>query len=281
MKSFRSETLEPLLSIALLIMFFLLFVGYCYCKGYFSTQEASNTIQAVLVGILVILTAYYAYATQKQANTTETQSEGVFWQKIIEYSLLPWMKCLRENSLRFRDLWFNFFVYDDSFRVELKSLIPRTDERCESYFIKKHDRVARKMETYKEEVRDLEEKLIDFVREFWTEELFDSLRAFLRSKDGGKNWEVPEVLELTTKKFLMKENRFRELRLADEFNREIWGPLLKEALEAFSPSTEETEAICTRSSELSHESTELLDVLSTIYFGLCEKYSLLYQSLTI
>lgn len=281
MQPFRSETLKPIFSIALAIVVLLLLIRCYYHKGYFSTPEASNAIQAAFVGILVILTAYYAYATHKQANIIKIQSEGVFWQKIIEYALLPWMKCLKENNFRFRNLWFHFFIYHDDFRVELPSLVPRTDEKCESYFMKKHDNVARRMKAYKKEAWVLEKNLIDFARKFWVEELSNSVEAFLKNKSGGREWEVSEVLELTIRKFLMREDQFKEVRLADRFDSEVWEPFLKEALRASSPLAEEKERIRAESLELSDKSAELYEKLSAIQFQLCEKYSLLYQSLTV
>ena len=268
----------PIFFVVLAIIVLLLFIGWCYCEGYFSTPEASNAIQATLVGILVILTGYYAYSTHKQANIVQKQIEGAFWETIIEYALKPWIKHLDENKRAFQNFEFVFGVKHDDFDILFYplSLIPGIDRRCETYFMKEYKDVARRMRNYRKEVEILEKYLLNFSKKFWVERLSRSVEAFIKNKPG-TTYEVHEVLEWTIRKLLMAENQFKKLSSADSFSHQIWEPFLKEKLAPFSVSAAEKEEIRTTTLRLSNKSAELHDELFSIQFLLCEEYNLPYQ----
>jgi len=266
MKSKWWETLKPILFIVSAIIIYLIFIYWLFHKQDFSTPEASNAMQAALVGILVILTAYYAYATHKQANIAQKQIEGVLWERLIRHVLEPWIKQLKDNEGRFRDLRFDFTIYSDDYRSELKdllSLVRKIEKDYEIYFMKKYSNEEKSMKTYKREVEVFQENLMKFVERFWNLELAISIKEFLEKKSGIREWKIPEVLKWTVRKLLMTEDQFKQLNLANGFDREVWGPFLKEALGAFLGPTEEKDSIYAKSLRLSDRSVKLRKDLRT------------------
>jgi hypothetical protein len=268
----------PIFSIVLAIIVLLFFIGWCYFEGHFSTPGASNAIQAALVGILVIITGHYAYATHKQANVVQKQIEGAFWETIIEYGLKPWIKHLHKNKRAFQNFEFVFGVKYNDFDILFYSLspIPGIDRMCENYLMKEYGEIAGRMRYYRKEVEIFEKNLLNFSKKFWVEKLSKSVQAFIKNKSG-TNYEVHEVLEWTIRKLLMAENQFKKLGSADSFSHQIWEPFLKEKLAPFLVSAAEKEEICTTTLRLLDKSAELYDKLSSIQFQLCEEYNLPYQ----
>lgn len=260
MKSKQWEASKPTLFIVTTIIIYLIFIYWLFCKQDFSTLEAFNALQAALIGILVILTAYYAYETHKQANIAQKQIEGVLWERLIKHVLEPWIRQLKDNKGRFRDLRFDFTVYSDDYKTELKDLlyfVRQIEEDYEIYFMKKYSNEEKSMKTYKQEVEVFKDNLMKFVERFWSVELAISVKGFLEEKSGGRDWKVHEVLEWTLRKFLMTEEQFKKLNLADRFDSEIWGPFLKETLGAYLGLADERDSIYSESLRLSDRSAKL------------------------
>lgn len=266
MKSKWWEALKPILFIVSAIIIYLIFIYWLFRKQDFSTPEASNAMQAALVGILVILTAYYAYAAHKQANIAQKQIEGVLWERLIRHVLEPWIKQLEDNEGRFRDLRFDFAIYSDDYRTQLKdflSVVRQIEEDYEIYFMKKYSNEEKNIKIYKQKVEVFKENLMKFVERFWSVELAISVEEFLKKRSGGNDWKVHEVLEWTVRKFLMTEDQFRKLNLANRFDSEVWEPFLKEVLGAFHSPTEEINSIYAESLRLSDRSAKLREGLRT------------------
>lgn len=266
MKSKWWETLKLILFIVSAIIIYLIFIFWLFRKKDFSTPEASNAMQAALVGILVILTAYYAYAAHKQANIAQKQIEGVLWERLIRHVLEPWIEQLKDNEGRFRDLRFDFAIHSDDYRSELKDLlsfVSKIEEDYEIYFMKKYSNKEKNIEIYKQEVEVFKENLMKFVERFWDVELTISVKRFLEKRSGGNDWKVHEVLEWTVRKLLMTEDQFKKLNLANTFDREVWEPFLKEALGAFHGPPGEISSIYAESLRLSDRSAKLRKDLRT------------------
>lgn len=266
MKSKRWETLKPILFIVSATVIYLIFIYWFFRKQDFSTPEASNAMQAALVGILVILTAYYAYATHKQANIAQKQIEGVLWERLIRHVLEPWIRQLKDNEDRFRNLRFDFTIYSDDYRSELKDLlffVRQIEKEYGIYFMKRYSNEEKNMKIYKREVEAFKENLMKFVERFWNVELAISVKEFLEKRSGGREWKVPQVLEWTVKKLLMTEDQFKKLNLADRFDREVWEPFLKEALGVFHGPIVEKDSIYAESLRLSDRSAKLRKDLRT------------------
>ncbi len=266
MKSKWWKTLRPILCIVSAVIIYLTFIYWRFRRQDFSTPEISNAVQAALVGILVILTAYYAHETHKQADIAQKGIEGVLWERLIRNVLEPWIKQLEDNEGRFRDLRFDFVVYSNDYRNELKDfliLVRQIEEEYELCFMKRCPNEEKSMKTYKQEIEVFKENLMKFVKRFWNVELTISVKEFLEKRSGGREWKVHEVLEWTIRKLLMTEDQFGRLSLADRFDYEIWEPFVKEALGAFLDSTEEKDSIYAESLRLSDKSTKLRKELRT------------------
>jgi hypothetical protein len=257
---------KPILIVVVAIISYLILVHWLSCRQDFSTLEAFNILQAALIGILVILTAYYAYETHRQANIAQKQIEGVLWERLIRHVLDPWIRQLKDNEDRFQNLRFEFAVHSDDYRTELKNLLSfvrQIEEDYETYFMKKYSNEKKSMRTYEREVEVFEENLVRFIGGFWNVELAISVEEFLGRRSGGRDWKVHGVLEWTVRKLLMTEDQFKKLNSADRFNREIWEPFLEEIIGAYLGPTKEKDGIYAESQRLSDRSAELRKELRT------------------
>jgi hypothetical protein len=68
-----------------------------FSKGYFSSPQVSNAIDAFLVGTLVAATLYYAIEVSQQNEVIQRESKKGFYYDLIWRILDPWTSQPKRN----------------------------------------------------------------------------------------------------------------------------------------------------------------------------------------
>jgi len=239
----------------------------------FSNPQITGFINALLVGILVIVTLCYTLKISEQNKMIRKQSNRSFVYDLIREVLDPLKNDLLEisavtylpsfdfsdfrGSLSVRKGYEPFLEYETLYVVELKRMFPEETDDLDTFF---------------SELEILEENINELIKEIWTDKLDEDLRKGI-IKEG--EYSRSEALNWILAKLILTEEKFKHYYSWDKYKAKIWKTLLKEKNIVFSHTAQENaETISGELERLSNMAIELHRKVRNITLQLAKEYDI-------
>lgn len=257
----------------LLIPLYLVFMISMFFQRQFSNPQVIGFTDAVLVGILVIITLYYSLKVSEQNKMIRKQNNRSFVYDIIRGVLNPLKDDLLEisavlylplfdfsdfrGSPTVRKEYRPFSQYETLYVAELKRIFPKEMDDLDAFFA---------------ELEVLEENINELMKETWTDELSENLQMEIIKRGG--EYKKTEALNWILTKLVLTEKEFEYYYSWDK-TKNIWKTLLKGNSIAFPQTAQErTEMICEELKRLSNVAIELHEELKSITLQLAKEYDI-------
>lgn len=235
-----------------------------WVMGIYENQGISSLMDSLLVGILVIVTGYYAFTVRKQTMIMQKEYERTIWKEFSEIALSGWKEQLERNMTFFQKDCFMYSQAEASVRQEgwlerklLQKFARLENTRTVRDFYEKNAEIGKKIDEYKLEVRR-------FVEQYCR--CMDKLLAVIKRENllrrVSRNWHpFNTVFPWIVKKQLMSEEQFNNEERMCEFIDYIWNSNKDELEERLKPLEEEGKRIGNECLRLAEFSRQLLEIL--------------------
>lgn len=205
--------------VLLCIPFYFIFLIWLFLGKRVSDPQIPSFIDALLLGILVIITSFYAFEVSESNKKLEKQNSRFYIFDLLWVVVNPWERHVIKNALILNHLDFRFSIICDTinihgirtgFSIMEMSYVPD----LEKMFPKEVDEIY----SYFSDLKSFKNEITSLIKEFWTngfEKEFQ--REFIKvSKED--EYDRNRTLRWILRRILFPKDKFESFRCVDEID---------------------------------------------------------------
>lgn len=268
--------------VLLCIPFYFIFLIWLFLGKRVSDPQIPSFIDALLLGILVIITSFYAFEVSESNKKLEKQNSRFYIFDLLWVIVNPWERHVIKNALILDDLDFRFSIICDTinihgirtgFSIMEMSYVPD----LEKMFPKEVDEIY----SYFSDLKSFKNEITSLIKEFWTngfEKEFQ--REFIKvSKED--EYDRNRTLRWILRRILFPKDKFESFRCVDEIDM-IYKELVRNKDINLSEAAEgKIENIRNGFEILTHESLKIYEKLGDIEHQLGKDYGISLREFSI
>lgn len=237
-----------------------------FLQGIYRNPEVLSVMDSFLVGILVIITGYYAFTARKQTRIQQEQYEREIWKEFVDVILSNWKKQLELNSDWFQKDYIMFSQAQESAKRQgwlkrklLGVFFELDNKNIIRDFYKRNDELRKEIEEYRL-------KVIEFISNYegYMSRLLSGIEEKNLLNEVKRDWHAAnDVFPWIVRKLLISEEQFENMENANTFIKYIWNTKKNQLEDCLKPFEAEGKRIGQDCAELAKLSDQLLTKINT------------------